>query len=174
MILSSLDMLVDKMISMQGKSSLLAVLTALSLAMPGVQAADKPKESSFGKGKASGPLLTRAQLRDCMARQDRVRAQTDETVKLQAGLEQDKAEIAKTGMALKEQFAALDRGNAEAVDAYNAQALARDKMIDDYEARTPQFNAKVESLQMERAAFASGCENRRFDEVDEIAIKNGK
>ena len=159
---------------MQTRSSLAAWLAALSLAMPCVQAADKPKESSFGKGKASGPLLTRAQLRDCMARQERVRAQTDETFKLQSVLEQDKAEIAKSGAALKEQFAALDRGNAEAVDAYNAQALARDKLIDDYEARTPPFNAKVESLQLERAAFAKGCENRRFDEVDEIAIKNGK
>ena len=163
-----------KMISMQRRSPLLALFVALWLAVPGAQAADKPKESSFGKGKPGGPLLTRPQLRDCMARQERVRAQTDETVKLQAGLEQDKAEIAKNGLALKEQFAALDRGNAEAVDAYNAQAQARDKMIDDYEARAPQFNAKVESLQLERAGFAKTCENRRFDEVDEIAIKNGK
>ena len=142
--------------------------------MSAAQAADKPKESGFGKGKPGGPLLTKAQLRDCLAQQERVRAQTEETVRLQAALERDKTEITKLGDLLKEQLAALDRGDANAVDAYNAQAQNRDKMIDDYEARALQFNAKVESLQGERGAFAKGCENRRFDELDEIAIKSGK
>jgi hypothetical protein len=147
---------------------------ALLLALFAAHAADQPKQSSFGKGKPSGPLLTRAQLRECLAQQERVRVQTEETVKLQAGLERDKAEIARLGVSLKEQLAALDRSNAEAVDAHNTQAQAHDKMIDDYEARVPQFNAKVESLQAQRAGFTKGCENRRYDEVDEIAIKNGK
>jgi hypothetical protein len=146
----------------------LAALFGLALA------ADPPKESSFGKGKAGGPLLTRAELRDCMARQERVRSQGDETVKLQAELDKVKAEVTQLGTSLKEQLAALDRTSADAVAAYNLQAQAFDKRVDDYNATTPAFNAKADALKSEREAFAKACENRRFDEKDEIAIKNGK
>ena len=151
--------------------------TALACTCAGLafaQAADPPKEGSFGKGKAGGPLLTRAELRDCMARQGRVRAQGDETIKLQAELDREKAEVTAMGAALKEQLAALDRTSTDAVAAYNLQAQAVDKRAGDYNALTPAFNAKLEALKNERDAFAKACENRRFDEKDEIAIKNGK
>ena len=150
------------------------ILVCAWAAFASAQAADPPKQSSFGKGKTGGPLLTRAELRDCMARQQRVRAQSDETVKLQAELDKEKTEVTQLGAALKEQLAALDRDNAEGVGAYNQQAQAFDKRVDDYNALTPAFNAKLESLKNEREGFAKGCENRRFDEKDEIAIKNGR
>ena len=147
----------------------------IAVALPLAHAADPPKQGSFGvKSKAGGPLLTRAELRDCMARQERVRAQGDATVKAQAEFEAEKAEVTRLGAALKEQLAALDRTSAEAVAAYNEQAQAFDKRVDDYNAATPAFNAKVDALKNEREAFAKRCENRRFDELDEIAIKNGK
>ena len=78
------------------------------------------------------------------------------------------------GNALKEQLAALDRTSQEAVDRYNAQAAERDKRIDAFEARMPPFNEKVENLANERAAFSKRCDNRRYDELDEIAIRKGK
>ena len=136
--------------------------------------AQKVKEGSFGKGKAGGPLLTRNQLRDCMSQQQRMAVQGDETLALQSQLERDKAEIQRQGVALKEELAALDRTNAELVDQYNVKAAARDKMIDDFEARAPAYNLRVQQLKTEREAFAVACENRRFDEKDEIAIKNAK
>mgnify|MGYP001246027292 CR=1 FL=1 len=147
-----------------------ATLAVLSAA----QAADPPKQGSFGKGKAGGPLLTRAELRECMARQQRVRAQSDETVKAQAELDKEKTEVNQLGAALKEKLAALDRTDADAVAAYNQQAQAFDQRVDAYNALTPAFNAKVDALKAEREGFAKACENRRFDEKDEIAIKNGK
>ena len=146
----------------------------LGLAFSTAQAADPPKESSFGKGKAGGPLLTRAELRDCMARQERVRSQSADTVKAQADLDKEKTEVTRLGAALKEQLAALDKTSADAVAAYNEQALAFDKRVDAYNAATPAFNTQVESLKNEREAFAKGCENRRFDEKDEIAIQKDK
>lgn len=145
----------------------------LGIAMPG-GAADKPREASFGKGKASGPLLTPAQLRDCLTRQERLRAGTDETTREQTTLTANKAEIDRLGLALKEQMATLDRRSVDAVAAYNAQVEARDKMIDEYQEAVPAFNLKVESLKAEQAGFTKACENRRYDENDEIAIRKGK
>jgi hypothetical protein len=151
-------------------------LVCASVLLATAQAADPPpQERSFGvKSKAGGPLLTRAELRECMARDGRVRAQGDETIKLQARMDQEKAEVTRLGAALKERLDALDRTSADAVNAYNEQALAFDKRVDAYNAGTPAFNAKVDALKSEREAFAKNCENRRFDEKDEIAIRNGK
>ena len=156
-------------------SSLVVVCLAALTAAATAQTADPaPKQGSFGKGKAGGPLLTRAELRECMARQERVRASGDETIKLQAEMDKEKADVTRTANALKEQLAALDRTSADAVEAYNQQALAFDKRVDAYNATTPAFNTKIDALQREREVFTKGCENRRFDEKDEIAIKNGK
>jgi hypothetical protein len=156
------------------------VLMATLVAAGGLQAADKPqakpqpKSASFGKGKADGPLLTRAQLRECLAQQGRVRTMSEATMKLQTALDADKAEITRLGTVLTDKLAALDRTSAEAVQAYNAEALARDQLIDAYNARTPEFNTKVDALQTERDAFTKNCENRNYDEDDEFAIKAGK
>ena len=136
--------------------------------------AQKVKEGNFGKGKAGGPLLTRSQLRECISQQQRITVQGDEALALQSQFDRDKAEIQRQGVALKEELAALDRTNAELVDQYNAKAAARDKAIDDFEARAAAYNLRVQQLKTEREAFAGACENRRFDEKDEIAIKNGK
>jgi hypothetical protein len=146
----------------------LALLTML--AADGAIAADK----SFGKGKPSGRLLTPVELRDCLDRQERVRAGTEETTRQQAKLAADKAEIDRLGVVLKEQIAVIDRKSASAVEAYNAQVETRDKMIDDYQEAVPGFNGKVEALKAEQAAFAKACENRRYDEADEIAVRKGK
>ena len=150
-----------------------ALLVLVGAAAPSF-GADKVKEASFGKGKGSGPLLTRAQLRDCMAQQDRTQAAASDNAKHRAELDREKADITAEGAALKDQLAALDRSSQEAVDQYNEKAAARDKRIDAFEARANEFNQKVEALQTQRTAFAAACENRRYDEADEIAIRKGK
>jgi hypothetical protein len=150
------------------------LVACLALAAFDTPAADKPRSASFGKGKANGPLLTRAELRECLALQERVRLLGEGVVTTQATLDKEKADIAQNGKALGEQLATLDRTSADAVNAYNASVQEHDKRIDAYNALTPTFNAKVEALQAGRAQFLRGCENRDFDEKDEIAIRKGQ
>jgi chromosome segregation ATPase len=136
-------------------------------------AADKPKkEVAFGKG--SGPLLTKEQLRTCMSLKARVAQLEDDLSKEQTALAATKDEIVRGGDALKARLETLDRTSAEAVAAYNEQTEARDKQIDDYQARVTAFNTRVESNKTDRDAYTKGCENRRFFEDDEIAIKKSK
>ena len=137
-------------------------------------AADKPKEASFGGGKASGAFLTRNQLRDCMAQQVKVKQTNAEMLAAQEKLNADKAEISKTGETLKADLEALDRTSAEAVNAYNERAVARDKKIDEYQQQVDQFNGRVDTVRAEREAFSKACENRRYFEDDEAAIRKGK
>ena len=152
-------------------ASIAGALLAMAFAAP---AADKPKEASFGKGKGSGAYLTREQLRSCLTQQARLASRDDEMLKEQTALASTKAEIARSGVELKEQLAALDRTNPEAVNAYNERAAARDKGIDEYEARVPGFNERVEAARAERETFGKACDNRRYFEEDEIAIRKGK
>jgi len=156
------------------RSPLSHLLLLLALVVPcGAFAAD-PKPASFGKGKASGPVMTRAELRECMAQMATVRSLNDEAAALQTALAKEQAEIGALDAAHKDKRAALDLTNAEAVDGFNAEGRALDQRIDAYNARTPAFNAKVEALQAARSTFAKGCDNRNYDEKDEAAIKSGK
>ena len=150
--------------------SLLIFATALSAAPS--WAADK-KEASFGKG-GTGAYLTRDQLRTCLAHQDRVRQQNDDVVKEQAALTAMKADITRSGDELKAKLDALDRTDADAVTAYNDQAGARDKQIDEFQTRADAFNARVEANKAAREAFGKACDNRRYFEEDEIAIRKEK
>ena len=155
-----------------------AVLVAASLAMaPATHAADnKPRETKPATAKpAPTPLLlSPAQLRDCLAQQQALRGRSDETERKQAALTASKAEIDRLGTTLKQQLDTLDRTSADAIAAYNAQAAARDKMIDQYQEGVPAYNNEVETLKADRAAYAKACENKRYDENDEIMIRKGK
>ncbi|HET7793339.1 MAG TPA: hypothetical protein VFL64_08130 [Rhizobacter sp.] len=149
-------------------------LAGLALVVSASSHAAPPREGTLGSGKAGGPVMSMSQLRACLAQQSRIAGQSDEMVKAQQQLTADRTELERNGMALKDELAALDRTNKELVEAYVAKAQAHDKSIDDFEARVPAFNAKVEALQAERAGYAKACEGRRYLEDDYKDIKAGK
>jgi predicted RNase H-like nuclease (RuvC/YqgF family) len=149
----------------------LLIVAALAVAM---SAFAQSGQKSFGQGKPGGPLLSRTELRACFTQRDRLREQADAAQRERDELDREKAEVVQQGSALKEQLATLDRTNAEAVNKYNADAVERDRRIDALEAKINEFNRKAEALQAERTGFSKQCDNRRYDERDELAIKNGK
>lgn len=153
-----------------------ACALALTFQGAGAQAPDKPRAATLGTGKAkaNGPLLTRAELRECLNLQTRLRGIAEELVATQAALDKEKSELAQRKATLAEGLATLDRTSAPAVGAYNASVLEHEKGIDAYNEKTPAFNARAAGLQEQRGAFAKGCENRDFDEKDEIAIRKGQ
>jgi len=152
-----------------------AVLVAASFVMvPSSRAADKPRETKPAAAKPTPVLLSPAQVRECLAQQQSLRSRADDAERKQAALTASKAEIDRLGTTLKEQLDSLDRTSADAVAAYNAQAAARDKMIDQYQEGVPAFNTEVEALKADRVVHAKTCENKRYDENDEIMIRKGK
>jgi len=152
----------------------LAAGLALAAASSLHAAPPKAREGTLGGGKAGGPILSMAQLRVCMAQQARIQSQEEEATRAKQQLATDLAEIDRSAAALKDDMTRLDRTSKEAVEAYVARAQAHDKSIDSYQARVPQFNAQVESLNEQRAAFAKSCDGRRYLEDDYRDIKAGK
>ena len=144
-----------------------AVALAAGLLALAVQAAEPPKKSK-------SLLLSREELRACMATKDRMQQQRDEIARLQGELDAEKGELKQSGEQLKEQLAALDRNNLEMVEKHVEANNTREKRIDAYEAKATAFNAKVDALKNDKDAYARNCEKKRFDEADELAIKKGK
>ena len=153
--------------------NLAATLIATLLAAAPAHAADTTKrEGSFGKG--TGALLTKEQLRTCMNQQAHLAQRSEAMLTEQAALTATKAEIGRSGEALKAKLDSVDRTSADAVAAYNDEAQARDKAIDAYQDRVAAFNASVDAAKVERDAYGPACANRRFFADDEIAIRKEK
>ena len=137
------------------------------------KAADaKPREGSLGKG--SGPLMTREQLRQCLAEQERLKQEGAAAAQAQGVLAKDRADIDRLGAELEADKASLDRTSQAAVDGYNERARARDKRVADYVAAAPLFNQRVDTLDAAKEAYAKDCASRRYFEDDYDAIKAGK
>jgi len=144
------------------------------LIAPAAHAADPPKKKEGAFGKGGGAFLSKEQLRSCLSQKDRIAQSDDDLLKERAALGGIKDELARSGEALKAKLEVLDRTSAEAVAAYNDEAKARDAQIDAYQKRVEGFNGRVEAAKPEREAYSKACDNRRFFEDDEIAIKKGK
>jgi hypothetical protein len=152
----------------------LAAVLAAGLAPSAFAAGDKLQLGAFGTGKASGPLLTRAELRECFAILDRVKLGNESAASEREQLQKEKDELVRQGSELKAQLDTLDRTSQEAIDQYKAKVTARDAAIGDWETRSNAFNAKVEAMGADRASFAKRCDNRRFDELDASAVRKTK
>ncbi len=116
------------------------------------------------------PLLTRDQLRACMALQTRNKERAAEVTRMQSEITVQTDQVKRDGEALRADLATLDRSNAEAVSAYNQRATSRTQQVVDFEAKVADFNAKVQAFDDGRANYARDCENRKFDEKDEKAL----
>jgi hypothetical protein len=145
-------------------------------------AASKPAPKSTSKSTPRKPaseappsdLLTRDQLRACMAHDTRLKAQRQDLIDQRAALDKDQADIQGESQALKQALEALDRTSEPAVLAYNARTEANDQRIDAHNARLQPFNAAGAALREEELAYIRNCSGRPFEERDELAIKRGK
>jgi hypothetical protein len=155
-----------------------AALVAFSLAAHAADTAQPKKGGNVlslgGQGKPTGKLLTRNELRECLAQERRVKAMNEEMKALQAELDNDNAEIGRKGEELKQAIATVDRTSQEAIDLVKAKAAEQDQRVDAYNAKLPPFNAKVQTVEGERATFAKNCADRPYDEGDYFAIQRGK
>lgn len=134
----------------------------------------KPREGSLGKGSSTQPTLTREELRQCLNEQERIKKEGTDLAQLQTTMDGQRGEIDRTGTELETDKAKVDVSDEAAVNAYNARVRQRTKLVEEYRAAAPLFNARVDKLGEDRKAYASGCADRRFFEEDYDALKAGK
>ena len=129
----------------------------------------------WAAGKSTGAkLLTRDELRACLKQDKSNKARGEEAVKMQADLDQTKADIAREDAAIKADAAAVNAADEAAVNALKARAQALDEKIDGYNQGLPKFNDFVRALEADRADYKTRCADRKYDEKDLFAIQRGK
>ena len=148
-----------------------AAAVVLSCA-PGARAADKPRAASAPASKTA--VLSQAQLRECMAQQGGIGQKTESALKVKADITSAKTEIDRTATELADAQTTLDRTKKESVDANNEKIVARNALIDDYQAKAAAFNKDAESLTAQRESYSSTCGNRRYDDRDLADIQRKK
>jgi chromosome segregation ATPase len=94
--------------------------------------------------------------------------------KLRMQLETDRAELKKNEDALRAEMDALNKTNADAATAMNARIAEHEQKVRAWNARNDALTASIESHRTSDERWASQCADRRYDELDEIAIKQGK
>lgn len=174
---------------MTTKTLLIAVALLLPLATSATDPAPKKGNTlTLSGGKPTGKLLTRDQLRQCLAQQKSLKERDADTARAQAALDADKAEIARVDAELEREAAALqaertsiDVTKEEAIAAFNAKLAqraererARDQRVADYNARLPAFNERVQAGNQVRQGWQTDCADRAYDEADYFAIQRGK
>ena len=119
------------------------------------------------------PLLTREELRSCMALQARNRQLAQDARENQVRLTARAGRTHATRRCIAGDAATLDRTSEEAVAAYNGRVADRALRVGELERAVASFNQMAGAHEQGRVAYARDCENRKFDEKDEKAILSG-
>jgi len=159
-----------------------AATLALALATNGALAQSQSKssaksasaEKSLGSGKSTGRVLTRDELRACMARQSDQHAKREAIVKTTQELDKEEAAIHAEADAIKGARETLDRTSQAAIDEFNKRLLANDERIDAFNKRKADLATEGTAWQNAQNDWTVNCGDRRYREDDEIAIKRGK
>jgi hypothetical protein len=147
------------------------------------EANDKAAKSTTDKAQAQkksveakkkDPLLTKDQLRECVAQEASTKSEGQAMALEQAALDQLKASIGASDTDLAERRSSLDPLDAAAREGIEEQSRQLDRKIDDYNARLPAFNLRAQAYQSATATWKANCSNRRFEEADLQAIKRAR
>lgn len=101
-------------------------------------------------------------------------APSSERAALSKALEVERDSLNKGRATLVEEEGRLVPAYESGVRAYNEQALARDAVVKDWNARNKAFTESTAAIEDQRTDWLIECANRPYREDDEIAIKAGK
>jgi len=163
--------LVAALLATAWAGSALAADAAKATVTPG---AETGTVLSFGKGKPTGALLTRDQLRACLKSQTAIKTDSEALVKEKNELTVQKAEMDRIEAELAAERATVDATKEETVSAYNDKLNAAKARSAALRERQLGFNTKVDAYQTVNDGFKRDCGDRPYAELDWFAIQRGK
>lgn len=156
---------------------LAATALALALIARPALAADPPQTAPARKAqpksapKAKPKVMTRDELRVCLAEQDRLQQITAGMKTEQAELERQKADVQSIDAELKSKVGTVDPNDTETLAALKEKGVRRDAMADEYNARLAALREQSTAFDSGRKTWAERCGDRDYDERDEAAIR---
>ena len=113
--------------------------------------------------------LTRAELRECMYRDESLAARQERIEREKANVDNETEAIARAGARLAEELRALGDGHPAAVAAYNARSAEHNRRVHDHNRQVADLNARAAMLNGESARLDALCA-RSFLPSDRDAI----
>lgn len=148
-----------------------AALAAAALCVLAAAAGAADKSKPAAKPDA---IMTPAQLKDCLDKQQRRDRATDAAMKTKGEINAEKAAIDKSGTELSDAATTLDKTSEDAVNAFNDKVDERNKQIEAYEAKVAAYNKDAEGVRALGDEYAKSCANRRYDDRDLADIQRKK
>jgi hypothetical protein len=121
-----------------------------------------------------GPVLTRDQLRQCVAEQRAINASEAELDRLQASLAKSEAAINRLEAQINAQEPLVDRYSQASVDSFNALIARHKHLVATHNTKLPSANARVEQVNAAVARFNEKCAEHVYYERDMQAVLAGK
>jgi hypothetical protein len=155
----------------------LAVLGILGLHVPDADARGRVRFKGTGLARGahhSGPVLSREQLRGCVAQQKNLNAEGKSLDASEAALQAKAAEIEKLEATIKLREPLVDQYSQKSVDSFNALIGKHKRFVAAYNSSLLAYNAKVEKLKVENKSFNARCAGHAYYESDMQAVLAGK
>jgi DNA repair exonuclease SbcCD ATPase subunit len=93
---------------------------------------------------------------------------------LRRELEQEQSGLKTADEALRQEMNELNRTNAQEAEALNARAAGHEQKVRSWNERNDAFTARVNDRGGIDERWKASCADRRYDELDEIAIEQGR
>jgi chromosome segregation ATPase len=168
-----------------------AIIVAAAAPAAWAQASGKADKSAKADNKGD-KIMTRDELRECMKRNDTLKAGTDDLERSRKTLDGEKADLAKERETLDQQVKTVaaerdtvDKADEAAVKAYNDKVNAMiathntrkaeiDAKVDGWNAKNRALGERAQAQEQSLKNYNDTCAARRFREEDEKAIRAGK
>lgn len=122
----------------------------------------------------SGPVLSREQLRSCVAQQNRLNSESAWLDQLEAGQKLKAAELERLEQAISQREPLVDKYSQESVDSFNALIKKQRKLVAAYNESLPAYNAEVDKYKISQQGFNTNCAGHAYYENDMQAVIAGK
>jgi chromosome segregation ATPase len=89
-------------------------------------------------------------------------------------LNQEREQLERERAALEADRARHANQGEQAVQAFNAKAIALDARVEEWNARNAKWTESAGLIDGDRQSWVKACSNRRYREADEVAIRRGQ
>ncbi|MCZ8158392.1 MAG: hypothetical protein O9256_00615 [Rhizobiaceae bacterium] len=123
---------------------------------------------------ASGPVLSRDELRRCVSQEESINADSVEADRLQAELEVKKRELEALERRINAAEPLVDTSSQASVDQFNALIDEHSRLVDRFNQGLQPANDAIDRLNAAIDRFNSACANRPYYESDMAAVRAGR
>jgi hypothetical protein len=155
------------------RPGLILGLTAILLALSAPDADARRGRARFsGRGLVRGsvpptvPVLSREQLRECVALQTEVNRSADALDREEAALKEHAEQVRQLRAELDREMATVDRSNRPAIDAFNKKVERHRALVRQYNLRREPFQARADAQNQQIDTFNARCAAQAYYESD--------